>query len=274
MAFFSFMNMRFHYECEGEGVPVLFLHGLGGDLQQGRTMLADVGSIRRILMDVRGHGETELGPEEHLSFDQFARDATALLSHLGVPRFVAGGFSMGCGIALNLALAPPDRVMGLILIRPAWMNGPYPKNLQEHVMIGNLLRDEPAEQAKRTFLDSAEYRTLRVSAPAVARSLLGQFDVPCTAERGARLIQIPASVPFTQLSDLAGIQVEAMILATDRDPVHPEAMAQELACGIPGSRLEKVVSKNENIDKHFMECRRHIRDFLKRVQENLSGKTI
>ncbi len=269
MRSFSFQDINFHYECEGEGPPLLFLHGLGGDLGQCQVMLEHVRNIRRISMDVRGHGETPLGPTEHLHFEQFAKDAVALMEHLGIQRFIAGGISMGSGIAIRLALAFPKCVMGLILVRPAWLNKPYPGNLKEHVMIGELLKKQPLDHARRSFMDSPEYQLLETQAPAGARSLLGQFDSPRAKERAARLIQIPASVPFAELLDLGRIQVDTLILTADRDPAHPLAMARELASRIPRSRFAEVTSKSEDIDKHFVDCSRHINEFLRRIQEPL-----
>ena len=58
MSFFKYDGMDFHYEREGEGAPILFIHGLGGDMKQCQTMLASVKNVRKIFMDVRGHGET------------------------------------------------------------------------------------------------------------------------------------------------------------------------------------------------------------------------
>lgn len=266
MGSFTFQNMKFHYESDGQGIPLLFLHGLGGDLTQCQAMLENVRNVRKIFMDVRGHGQTQLGPEERLHFKQFAEDANALMQHLEIREFITGGISMGSGIAINLALSFPECIGGLILIRPAWLNAPWPENLKEHVMIGKLLKAHPLERARRSFLDSHEYAFLQSSAPAAARSLLGQFDSPRAMECAARLIHIPGSVPFPELSDLAKIQVNTLILATDHDPVHPLAMAEKLASRIPGSRFAKVVSKSEDIDKHFSQCRQHINSFITSIQ--------
>ena len=265
MAFFSFQNMNFHYERKGEGTPVLFLHGLGGDLKQCQVMLEHV-PVCRVTMDVRGHGETPLGPVVQLNFDQFAKDAKALMQYLGIQRFLVGGISMGSGIALNLGLAFPEYVTALILIRPAWLNISYPENLKEHVMIGRLLRDQSLDQAKCLFMGSPEYSILKRSAPAVASSLLGQFDSPLAKKHAERLVRIPASTPFTDLSDLAGIQADTLILSTDHDPAHPLVIAQELASRIPGSRFVTVTSKSDDGDKHFSECSWHINEFLKNTQ--------
>lgn len=263
MPFFQSDDISFHYQSEGTGMAVLFLHGLGGNMEQSRKMLQHVSSIRKVFMDVRGHGQTALGPPTLLNFSRFAQDAMALMRHLGIDRFIAGGISMGSGIALNLALTFPRHVEGLVLIRPAWLNTPYPENLKEHVMIGKLLKDQSPEQAKRSFMESKEYGLLVKLAPAVAQSLLGQFDVSCAGDLAERLIRIPGSVPFEAVSDLSMIHVDTLIIATEHDSAHPLIMAEELASRIPRSSLAKVTSKSEDMGKYFSECARYVDSFVK-----------
>src|SRR6185436_20093768 len=79
--------------------------------------------IRLLTFDCRGHGETRpLGPEEKISVEQFTDDLRAFLEHLRLEHAVVGGISMGAAIALRFALEHPERVRGLVLSRPAWLD--------------------------------------------------------------------------------------------------------------------------------------------------------
>ncbi|WP_040808436.1 alpha/beta fold hydrolase [Nocardia concava] len=70
---------------------------------------------RVIAVDARGHGET-LSDDTPFSCWDLARDAWAVVDHLGVDRVVAGGYDMGGFTALRMALLAPPRVAGLVLI--------------------------------------------------------------------------------------------------------------------------------------------------------------
>ncbi|GAB0102261.1 3-oxoadipate enol-lactonase [Nocardia sp. JMUB6875] len=70
---------------------------------------------RVVAIDARGHGETRSGDTPFSSWD-LARDAWAVVDHLGIDRVVAGGLDLGGFIALRMALLAPPRCAGLILI--------------------------------------------------------------------------------------------------------------------------------------------------------------
>ena len=268
MSSYRYQGIDFHFEIEGAGFPLLFFHGLGGDWTQCRTMLESVLGFEKVYMDFRGHGSTyPLGPIDKMNFRQFAQDAAMLAQHLGYDRFIAGGISMGSAIAIRLALMFPHYIEALILVRPAWLNEPCPENLRELIRIGELLQKYDPAKGKSIYLEREGYAVLKQTAPAVADSLVGQFDAPNAGDYASRLIKIPASIPFENDGDLIQIQQETLILATDRDPVHPLWMAEKLADRMPRARLSVVSSKSEDVDRHFEEIRYHINAFLDKYRD-------
>ncbi len=79
-------GIRFYYEVSGDGPPLVFCHGLTGNLEQPKQLLGEFPGFRLIVWDARGHGETQpAGPAEHFNFDTFARDLAALLDDLDAP---------------------------------------------------------------------------------------------------------------------------------------------------------------------------------------------
>ena len=67
-----------------------------------------------------------------------ADDLVALLDHLEIERAVVGGISLGSAVAVNMALRYPERVRGLVLSRPAWIDRPLPENVRLYSMIAEL----------------------------------------------------------------------------------------------------------------------------------------
>jgi 3-oxoadipate enol-lactonase len=99
----------------GAGPAVVLSHGFLMDQSMfGPQVQALAPDFRVITWDQRGHAQTTApGP---FSYWDSAKDALALLDHLGIDRAVLGGMSQGGFLSLRAALSAPDRVRGLILI--------------------------------------------------------------------------------------------------------------------------------------------------------------
>ncbi|TIM50058.1 MAG: alpha/beta hydrolase, partial [Mesorhizobium sp.] len=66
----------------------------------------------------------------------------------GLDRFVAAGISMGAAIAMRLACRHPDRVAGLLLVRPAWIFDDAPVNLLPIAEVARLILDHGPDKAR------------------------------------------------------------------------------------------------------------------------------
>ncbi|MCZ4354768.1 alpha/beta fold hydrolase [Roseovarius aestuarii] len=109
-------GLGLNYRDEGQGAPVLLIHGVGSDLESWDGVINHLGAGRRIIrFDLRGHGMSRRTPGPYTLTD-FANDALALLDHLGVRQAAVAGFSLGGLVAQAIALAAPDRVTHLGLV--------------------------------------------------------------------------------------------------------------------------------------------------------------
>ncbi|NUT30990.1 MAG: alpha/beta fold hydrolase [Streptomyces sp.] len=100
---------------DGDGVPLVFVHGWTADRHRWDHQLAHFSEQRRVVrLDLRGHGEsTGAGVR---TVDALAADVLALLDHLKIERFVIIGHSMGGMIAQTIALSHPERVERMVLV--------------------------------------------------------------------------------------------------------------------------------------------------------------
>lgn len=166
MPSFDNSNLRFFYRDEGNGLPFVFQHGLGGDLSQPFSVYRPVPRIRLLGFDMRGHGRTHpLGDPNTLSIATLAEDLIAFLEHLAIDRAVVGGISLGSAVAVNVALRFPDRVLGLVLSRPAWIDGPLSANVHLYGTIARLIRDLGAEQGLARFRETPEFQAMDRESP-------------------------------------------------------------------------------------------------------------
>jgi pimeloyl-ACP methyl ester carboxylesterase len=257
----------FHYASVGRGAPFFFQHGMGADVGQPLSSAGNLVGWRTIAMDSRGHGQTEASLEPaRISFAQFADDLAMLFDSLSIARAVVGGISMGAGVALAFALAHPKRVTALILVRPAWLDRPFPRNLRWFPLAADLLQRYSAEEAAKRFAQLPEFSELRAASMPAAESLLGQFRRPRARERAGILAGMPASVPVSSLARCQELQVPVLVVVNPRDPVHPDSIGQQLAAAIPHATLSRITSKAESETLHQTDLARTLNNFLERFE--------
>jgi pimeloyl-ACP methyl ester carboxylesterase len=113
-------DIDLHFECEGDGPPLLLIHGVGARLDNWDGVAERLkGRFSLIRPDLRGHGRSSK-TRPHYSLDLFSSDLIALLDHLRVERCGVVGHSLGGMIAQRLSLRNPQRVSALALLSTAF----------------------------------------------------------------------------------------------------------------------------------------------------------
>jgi pimeloyl-ACP methyl ester carboxylesterase len=248
------------YESGGEGLPVVFQHGLCGDIAQVAEAFPDDAEFRLVGLECRGHGASEAGGV--FSTATFADDVIALIERIGKP-VVLGGISMGAAIASRVAVLRPGLVRGLVLARPAWVVEAAPENMRPNAEVGALLSRLPPAEARAQFMAGETHATLERDAPDNLASLKSFFTRD-PADITARLLRaISADGPGISEADLARMDVPTLILATDRDFIHPLAHAESLAHLIPNARLTEMTPKAVSKPGYISDFHSALRAFLK-----------
>lgn len=151
------------YVDEGEGDPVMLIHGFASNMatnwiDTGWVQTLTSAGYRVIAYDNRGHGRSEkLYSIEDYGAPLMAEDARRLLDHLDIERADIAGYSMGARISAFLALAHPDRVrslvfggLGLNMVRGVAGTGPVARALEAESI------DDVTNPTARTFRAFAE----------------------------------------------------------------------------------------------------------------------
>ncbi|MFG1952342.1 alpha/beta fold hydrolase [Micromonospora sp. NPDC048830] len=104
------------YDDTGNGSPVVLLHAGIADRRMWRAQVPVLAQRHRVIaVDLRGYGDSELPPHAFAHHD----DVAGLLDALELPRAALVGCSFGGAVAIDTALARPERVASLALFGTA-----------------------------------------------------------------------------------------------------------------------------------------------------------
>ncbi|WP_455479910.1 alpha/beta fold hydrolase [Bartonella sp. B23] len=118
--FFEYNGLRFAYREEGQGTPILLIHGFGSSAwvnwyATGWFRTLTEARYRVIALDNRGHGDSAKSYDPSFYTPQaMAGDAVRLLQHLELSKAHVMGYSMGARISAFMALLYPTYVHSVI----------------------------------------------------------------------------------------------------------------------------------------------------------------
>jgi pimeloyl-ACP methyl ester carboxylesterase len=108
-------DLSMYYEEHGSGRPLVLLHGAYMTIESMEPLLSGLAGSRRVIAaEQQGHGRTA-DADRPLTYEGMADDTAALMRHLQIEDADIVGYSMGGGIALQLALRHPALVRKLVL---------------------------------------------------------------------------------------------------------------------------------------------------------------
>lgn len=109
-------NIETYYECHGEGVPLVCIHGGWTDHRLWNPQLKALDTeYELIAYDVRGHGQTGPSAERRYSMDLFAADLKSLVEALDIEKPIVCGLSLGGMVAQTYAVRYPEDLRALVL---------------------------------------------------------------------------------------------------------------------------------------------------------------
>jgi pimeloyl-ACP methyl ester carboxylesterase len=206
-----------HYVVEGEGEPLLLLHGGGGChenwVHAGRDQFAR--EYQLILPDARGHGRSS-NPQRLITHHQCALDMLSLLDRLRIRKCRAIGISMGGNILLHMATLQPERIPAMVVVSATMYFPEQARAIMRQVSVGN----QPA----------AEWEKMRKF------HKLGDDQIIALWEWQRDMKDSYDDMSFTPPS-LSRITASTLIVYGDRDFLYPIEMAVEMYRAIPKSAL-------------------------------------
>lgn len=198
-------GLRLYHETHGSGRPMLLLHGGLGSGEMFAPILPALSAERTVILpDLQGHGRTA-DVDRPLDPRLMADDLAGLIEHLGLERPDVVGYSLGGGVAFQLAVRHPDRVGRLVLV-------------SAHIRSTDLYEEHQAAQgqlgaaAAELMKDTPMWKLYQRVAPRPE-------DFPRLLDKiGAMLAN-----EFDETETLRAIRVPTMLVAADADMAPPSA---------------------------------------------------
>ena len=179
------MDIQLNFIEQGQGQPMVLLHGNGEDSSYFVHQIAHFSKGYRVIaIDTRGHGQSPRG-EKPFAIKQFAEDLKDFLDARNIAKAIILGFSDGGNIALEFALNFPERVEKLILnganLFPSGVKAMYQWPIEVGYRIAKLFSNK-SEKAKQ----NAEMLGLMVNEPHIDPSELARLTMPVLVVAGTK----------------------------------------------------------------------------------------
>jgi pimeloyl-ACP methyl ester carboxylesterase len=199
-------GLNMYYEVHGSGRPLLLLHGAYMTADTMGPLLPGLAQTHQVIApEMQGHGHTA-DIDRPLTYEQMADDTAALLRQLEIESADVVGYSMGGGIALQLAIRHPALVRKLVLASAGYSHDSmHPEALEMFPSITpELFAGSPIEEA-------------------YLRTAPNPGDFPKLVEKLTRLDTTPFSWPEEEIRAIAA---PTLVVLGDSDGVRLEHAVQ------------------------------------------------
>ncbi|HEU5345795.1 MAG TPA: alpha/beta hydrolase [Ktedonobacterales bacterium] len=269
--FLTVNGAKLWYEEVGSGPAVTLVHAGIADHRQWDDQVPALAPYYRVIRyDMRGFGQSEMKPGKA----SLAEDIGGVLDALGVERTALLGCSMGGAAAIDFTVTHPERVGALITSGAGLSGAPEHENPPEQ----NALFEEAAAAQKAGNADRLNELEWRIWCQGFAReadqvkpSVRERFLAMNTNNNRRYMAGDWQGVEFEPLDPpafgrLGSLKVPTLVIIGSGDEAATQAMADDIANGIPGARKEVMPNLGHvpNMDEPE-EFNRIILEFLRSV---------
>lgn len=229
-----------HLREEGEGPPVLLVHGVPTSALLWSDVAPRLAARARVLaVDLLGYGVSDPPAGLPVDVPAHARYLLELLDALGVERATVVGHDVGGGVAQHLAVHHPERVERLGLVNcVCYDNWPVPemKAIQATAPVFERLPAGPTAAALRAGLRRG------FAHPDRADRFLDAFLEPFSTREGLELLVEHVRAQDSRYTEalaplLPRLRMPAAVVWGARDPFLEPRWGERLAADVPGAEL-------------------------------------
>ncbi len=123
--FLKVNGLKIHYLAEGNGPPLLFLHGHRSDAKRWQNLIKKLGEKHRVFApDLPGFGLSQELPVFH-TMENYLPYLLDFAKQLKLEKFTLMGVSMGTVLAVSLAKEIPEKIKKLVLLGPVYSKASF-----------------------------------------------------------------------------------------------------------------------------------------------------
>ncbi|MBK9632740.1 MAG: alpha/beta fold hydrolase [Saprospiraceae bacterium] len=261
-------HIRISYiEAGPSDAPViLFLHGFPFDKSMWSEQLSFLQKDFRIIaMDIRGHGESDLGSED-FSIDLFAYDLIEFMNALALEEIVLCGHSMGGYVTLNAIHRFPKRFKGLVLAGTSCIADSPEVKQKRHDTI-KFIQKEGQEKYADDILPKLFSKSSMLGLPNEIE-LIKNLILNTSVESITSTLKALANREEI-CGNLSQIDIPVLIIVGNEDILTPPVLSEQLLKGIQGSKLKVFQEAGHltNLEK-AIEFNHEVYDFLNLVSSS------
>jgi len=201
-------GINLYYETHGSGRPLVLLHGGLGSGEMFGPVLPTLAEHHQVIaVDLQGHGRTA-DIDRPIDLRLMADDVAALIDHLGLEGADVVGYSLGGGVAWQVAIRHPEKVRRLVAVSA---------NIRRDAIYAEMLGQQgQVNAAAAEFMkETPMYELYQRVAPRPE-------DFPRLLDKIGALM----SQDFDLSEDVRGIQVPTLVMAADADMAPPSHYAE------------------------------------------------
>jgi pimeloyl-ACP methyl ester carboxylesterase len=195
-------GLEMYYEIHGTGQPLVLLHGAYMTIDaMGEIVPALAETQQVIAVELQGHGRTA-DIDRPLTYEQMADDVAAFIGYLGIEKADVFGYSMGGGVAFQVAIRHPEVVRKLVVASASYTSDGMHSELLEMIptITPEAFAGSPIEEA-------------------YLRTAPNPDDFPTLVAKLKRLDMEPFAWPP---EDIRGIAAPTLLIVGDSDAIRLE----------------------------------------------------
>jgi 3-oxoadipate enol-lactonase len=247
-------------EVDGEGFPVIFVHGLGGTSNSFEVLMGGVKGFRSVRVDLPGSGRSRV-PHEPLNIAYMAHAVIDAAQSLGASPGFLVGHSMGTIVCQHIAVMVPEAVTGMVLFAPILAPGDAARQrIRDRAVTAN-------SKGMCTVADAviaAGLSSHTKSQNSLAAAFVRESHMRQDAEGFGQSCEALASATA---ADLRMIRCPVLMVTGDEDTVAPPAAVLAMAEKLKHASV-KVLERcgHWTMIEKPIECSKLLQEFLRATQ--------
>ncbi|AGT36269.1 hypothetical protein N186_09670 [Thermofilum adornatum] len=215
-------GIKIHYVAEGNGTPIIFVHGLGESHLTWKPQLEffPARGYRVLALDLRGHGESQI-PPKRISMEDFARDVESVLEAEKIEKALMVGYSMGGLVLLELYRLYLQRFEKIVLeaIAPE-----YPPAMTE--VLENMSMHEIASQV-------AEFAVSPYASTELKREI---YEIISRTDKRVYIQSAEAATEKSYRDIIRSLRNPVLFISGELDYISPPEVVEEMHAMVPTSK--------------------------------------